>query len=385
MLNERKLTERELDHREVVLQNLLKNKRNLVKRYGKDAEKVMYGIATKKAKTKVEGMNKEKIKELIIRTLEGVDSSPRSNTDDIDANKSFSGGADYGSEVSATSKEDSVEQGETAPLHYSLEEGHGLDQGDVDILQKFVDGEDMDVIPLKRVLKFIIKSNILQDKTKDLSVKENRFLASSMDDLEQVIRNLAHTGEMSEDEALEMAIKKLEAMLDGRDDIEERVTYDDVLDLRADKADLEDRISQLYRDMEQEAEPEGGPIADRYGDELEKLEAKLYRVSKQIADYDMNESVTNEALNPEVSKKVDQFIKAMAKRYGYEEQDAVYAIMAALRQRDFDGVNEKLTKSSSVEDHIDDFKDSDAKQFKGKSLKKIKQMALASFLSKQKK
>jgi len=60
MLNERKLTERELDHREVVLQNLLKNKRNLVKRYGKDAEKVMYGIATKKAKTKVEGMNKEK-------------------------------------------------------------------------------------------------------------------------------------------------------------------------------------------------------------------------------------------------------------------------------------------------------------------------------------
>lgn len=385
MLNERKLTERELDHREVVLQNLLKNKRNLVKRYGKDAEKVMYGIATKKAKTKVEGMNKEKIKELIIRTLEGVDSSPRSNTDDIDANKSFSGGADYGSEVSATSKEDSVEQGETAPLHYSLEEGHGLDQGDVDILQKFVDGKDIDEIPLKRVLKFIIKSNILQDKTKDLSVKENRFLASSMDDLEQVIRNLAHTGEMSEDEALEMAIKKLEAMLDGRDDIEERVTYDDVLDLRADKADLEDRISQLYRDMEQEAEPEGGPIADRYGDELEKLEAKLYRVSKQINDYDMNESVTNEALNPEVSKKVDQFIKAMAKRYGYEEQDAVYAIMVALRQKDFDGVNEKLTKSSSVEDHIDDFKDSDAKQFKGKSLKKIKQMALASFLSKQKK
>ena len=46
-------------------------------------------------------------------------------------------------------------------------------------------------------------------------------------------------------------------------------------------------------------------------------------------------------------------------------------------------VKEKLTKSSSVEDHIDDFKDSDAKQFKGKSLDKIKKMALASFLSKQ--
>ena len=124
MLNERKLTERELDHREVVLQNLLKNKRNLVKKYGKDAEKVMYGIATKKAKTKVEGMNKDTLKELIKTQLEGVDTTPRSNTDDIDSNKSYSGGADYGSEVSATSKEDSVEQGETKPLHYSLEEAN---------------------------------------------------------------------------------------------------------------------------------------------------------------------------------------------------------------------------------------------------------------------
>ena len=77
--------------------------------------------------------------------------------------------------------------------------------------------------------------------------------------------------------------------------IDERVSFDDILDLRADKADLEDRISQLYRDMEQEAEPEGGPIADRYGDELEKLEAKLYRISKQINDYDMNESVVTES------------------------------------------------------------------------------------------
>jgi hypothetical protein len=50
-----------------------------------------------------------------------------------------------------------------------------------------------------------------------------------------------------------------------------------------------------------------------------------------------------------------------------------------------DAVKEKLTKSSSVEDHIEDFKDSDAPQFKGKSLKKIKQMALASFLNKQNK
>jgi hypothetical protein len=48
-------------------------------------------------------------------------------------------------------------------------------------------------------------------------------------------------------------------------------------------------------------------------------------------------------------------------------------------------VKEKLTKGSSVEDHIDDFKDSDAKQFKGKSKDKKVQMAVASYLSKKNK
>ena len=48
-----------------------------------------------------------------------------------------------------------------------------------------------------------------------------------------------------------------------------------------------------------------------------------------------------ESLNPEVSNALNRFIKAMAKRYNYSEQDAVYAIMAALKQRDFDGINEE--------------------------------------------
>ena len=73
-------------------------------------------------------------------------------------------------------------------------------------------------------------------------------------------------------------------------------------------------------------------------------------------DDEYNES-TNESLNPEVSKKVNQFIKAMAKRYGYKEQDAVYAIMAALKQRKFDGVNEsKYEKEETTQQTIDRLK-----------------------------
>ena len=168
MLNERKLTERELESREVVLQGLLKNKRNLVKKYGKDAEKVMYGIATKQAKTKVESMNKERIKELIKKALTLEDNDPS--------------------------------------------------------------GADLEGDP-------------------------NEFVVG------------------------------------------ERIDYDEALNLRGIKGELEDEIAQLYRDMEQEAEPEGGEVADRYGNELNKLESRLYKVQKQLEDYDMNEGVKTKNLN----------------------------------------------------------------------------------------
>ena len=46
-------------------------------------------------------------------------------------------------------------------------------------------------------------------------------------------------------------------------------------------------------------------------------------------------------------------------------------------------VKEKLTKRSSLKRHIDDFKDSDAPQFKGKSADKKRKMAVAAYLSKQ--
>lgn len=60
---------------------------------------------------------------------------------------------------------------------------------------------------------------------------------------------------------------------------------------------------------------------------------------KSSADDDDVIKVT-ENLNPEVIKAVDRFIKGMAKRYDYSEQDAVFAIKAAMKQRDEGGINE---------------------------------------------
>ena len=72
---------------------------------------------------------------------------------------------------------------------------------------------------------------------------------------------------------------------------------------------------------------------------VEKIMEKHFSAKKK------NENVT-EALNPEVSQKVNAFIKAMAKRYDYSEQDAVFAIMAALKQRKMDEANMTGTGTS---------------------------------------
>jgi len=79
---------------------------------------------------------------------------------------------------------------------------------------------------------------------------------------------------------------QFDALPPGRGNLD----FNDILYLRGAVADLKDEIAQLYRDMEQEAEPEGGPMADMYGNLLNKAEEKLYRMQKQIADYDMNEA-----------------------------------------------------------------------------------------------
>ena len=70
-----------------------------------------------------------------------------------------------------------------------------------------------------------------------------------------------------------------------------RISFDQVLDLRNEKQDLELEIENIYSQMQNDPdiEPEGGPLADEYGDKLNRLETRLYKVMKQISSYDMNE------------------------------------------------------------------------------------------------
>ena len=75
-----------------------------------------------------------------------------------------------------------------------------------------------------------------------------------------------------------------------------------IMDLRGQAMEIEDEmrevsgeIQQLYSEMEQEAEAGGGPIADRYGKEIEALEdkhkelrAEFDMVMAEIDEYDQN-------------------------------------------------------------------------------------------------
>jgi hypothetical protein len=111
-----------------------------------------------------------------------------------------------------------------------------------------------------------------------------------------------------------------------------------------DLQDLKDRLEQLYRDMEQEAEPEGGPIANQYADEIEELEREIKRLSPKqtpmtydqaIGRVPMNESedtwnaidvsrkaekeISNSEWNSRTTKKLD-ILKALNKAGKFKKE-----------------------------------------------------------------
>lgn len=77
---------------------------------------------------------------------------------------------------------------------------------------------------------------------------------------------------------------------------------------------LEKRRAQIMADMEQEAEPEGGPVADQYGTELDKIDRAIAKLkgNKSEPTYDQAIGRIKEDLNPAVDEAIfelwDQYI-----------------------------------------------------------------------------
>ena len=113
------------------------------------------------------------------------------------------------------------------------------------------------------------------------------------------------------------------------------------------KSELKKSIKEEILDILEAASSDDVKNQQNYNAELEKT-------AKLSSDLGLTE-----ALNPEVSRDVNRYIARTAKRYDYSEQDAVFAIMAALKQRDFDGVSEGNDSDKFQDDGYVDKKDVD--------------------------
>ena len=106
----------------------------------------------------------------------------------------------------------------------------------------------------------------------------------------------------------------------------ESIDYDEALTLRGMLADYEKQREQMFRDMENDpsVEPEGGPVANRYGNELNKLTDKIDRVRKQLYDYDLNEAF--DELDDGFDPEMEALIKAGPRLNKERFKDVIYYI-----------------------------------------------------------
>ena len=374
MLNERKLTERELESREVVLQGLLQNKQNLVKKYGKDAEKVMYGIATKKAKTKVEGMNKDKIKELIQKSLTKEDATPK--------NKDF--WADY-----------------------------------QDIGQFYLEGfgkeHTLTNDQLENLGKKIVKQLYKGDVGKAYDDIVGRVRNKSNDPKSAVVDRAGNTdslapGEISEADAIPTSPGKMEKGDDGKmynvimSNAKRKMALRSVIDIL--KAELEVSNDDAFDYIRTHRDDLFDGTVDAFDNNEVVNDYKEYiSVNTDFVDEDNDpsgeylEGDPNEFVVGELKVKMNHADKLMKERAlplirkklaKAPKKDKVASKQkmklpsGLVNYMDFtERIAEKLTKKNDAGDFVDDFKKSDAKQFKGKSDNKKKEMAVAAYLSKQ--
>jgi len=474
MINERKLTENELEKREIALKGLLKNKQSLVKKYGKDAEKVMYGIATKQAKSKVEAMNLDKIKE----TIEGLDIGSRvkiakeygggkGTVEDIKGSfvvvKTKKGNKSYHESdlkpiderikelvVNSLTKEDNDPSGEY--LEGDPDEKVEENIGDINdpVLMKMRATDDKPKInPDFKALKNASKIKMLKNKKAEImrdmeqeaepeggkvADKYGRMLNkidsaisklggdSMSEDLDigheddepgmlkaelaragQMIQMLYRTvdkydgqGEVDFPQWWQKKIIQANAMLDSAFDYidgkEKVAQIDAMIDVMNEEKDSKNEI-EAEKAIRQTLKDEGGaaglePLVKavkKFGfnkEEVVKLLKKVVKVDKhEHGDYiltPISEKISS--IDEVTTDKEFEASEEEARLDKHPEKDLINKIKAMMSQ---EKIKEILTKKSSVDKHIEDFKDSDAPQFKGKSDKKKVQMAVASFLAKQ--
>jgi hypothetical protein len=364
MLNERKLTKNELDQRDIALKGLVKNKRSLVKKYGKDAEKVMYGIATKQAKNKQEAMNLENLKGMIEAAL--------ANPDKADLNKDGKL-SDYEKKRGAAIEKAMVKEEEQPDA--------------IDIVT-------LDVPLFIRMLEYA-KEEAADDMdlhelaTKTIALSKQRGILS-MEDYDTLIPPT--DGEIQEDVKKYRQERGLEEDLDvGHQDDEphmlksELVRAGKMIQMLYQKIDKYDRIGGEvdFPQWWQKKIIKANAMLDSAFDYIDG-EEKVAQIDAMMMEEKALLNIGDIINHKGVEKRVVRisgnrvFLQPLGIPGGGVEIDRQLGIKSKLAEL----VKEKLTAKTPMEKYIKDFAKSDAPQFKGKSKEKKREMAIAAKLSK---
>ena len=150
-------------------------------------------------------------------------------------------------------------------------------------LQKLKSGE-IDTLPdnpRMEYLRHAMRDQLAQDKEQ---LRRERGLEEYLDHNDPVLMKQRASQMDLEDE------KSKQVALDKKYGSSWMDKFHADTNLQDELADLNDRRDQLMIDMEQEAEPEGGEIADRYGSELEDLENRIIDIKTELGHLSMYES-----------------------------------------------------------------------------------------------
>jgi hypothetical protein len=384
MLNERKLTKNELDKREIALKGLIQNKRSLVKKYGKDAEKVMYGIATKQAKNKQEAMNLENLRSIVKDAL----------TSPVTEQSPFVLAADAARDAGKKEFEFPKGSGKMHPV--KLKQDISVKEAEEDI----VDTVTLDVPLFIRMLEYA-KEDAADDMdlhdvaTKTIALSKQKGILS-MEDYDALIpaeETLAEDLDVGHQDDEPNMLKSdlyriakyamgLYKMVDKYDDMPGEVDFPHWWQSKIIKAKDYMVAAKHYLDGEEKV----AQIDAMMDTMMEEKKDKEKLGAEKTVNVGFNEG--DKIIHNDIKKVIKKIVgsHALVQRAPSEKGEftnpTVEKVPLNKLSKLEELIREKLTAKTPMDKYIKDFAKSDAPQFKGKSQEKKREMAIAAKLSK---
>ena len=330
MINESTLTKAELAKREDIIKSMKGNKRKLVQKYGKDAEKVMYGRATNIAKKVAENKmeNTNKLKEAIRKALTKENSTQTQTYNGVTYDSSDGSPFDRGSS-------DKYYGRNAFPHKRARREGGGI-------------ATITDLTPEEE--KAYMAGYEWETDTKDWGVEGEMY---------ETFPDLTGDGKVTKADILKGRGVELDEDLDlGHEDNEPHM-------IKAELYKIGKYTMELYQMIDQFEGPSEVDFPAWWQSKITNA-ASMISSAKHYLEFELKEPAIDAMVGVAQSEDVIDENKI----------NALEKIKAK--------VLEKLTAKTPMKTYIKDFAKSDAPQFKGKTKEKKRQMAVAAKLSKEK-